>query len=74
MHFTSGNPQLLSPAIEQVLYVDGDEEILNLKKERWEFVEDSLSSDVSIILMLVLLSIAPFVLSPDVFLLTGANS
>lgn len=29
----------------KVLYVDGDEETLNLKKERWVFVEDSLSSD-----------------------------
>lgn len=28
-----------SPA--QVLYADGDEEILNLKKERWELVGDN---------------------------------
>lgn len=40
-----GNKLLL--LIKQVLYTDGDEEILNLKKERWEFIEDSLTSDVS---------------------------
>jgi hypothetical protein len=26
----------------QVLYADGDEEKLNLKKQRWEFIEDGI--------------------------------
>ena len=29
----------------QVLYTDGDEEILNLKKERWEYIDDDSGSE-----------------------------
>lgn len=29
----------------QVLYTDGDEEILNLKKERWEYIDDDSESE-----------------------------
>ena len=29
----------------QVLYMDGDQEILNLKKERWEFIDDDSESE-----------------------------
>lgn len=42
-----------SPA--QVLYVDGDEEILNLKKERWELVGDNVLPVVGLFLLLHLL-------------------
>ncbi|KAH7861431.1 hypothetical protein Vadar_026096 [Vaccinium darrowii] len=31
--------------IEQVLYDDGDKEVLNLRKEVWEFVGDGSMSD-----------------------------
>ena len=30
----------------KVDYDDGDEEILNLRKERWEFTGDELSADI----------------------------
>lgn len=33
---------------EQVLYADGDEEILNLRKERWELVGDNILPGVRI--------------------------
>ena len=29
----------------QVLYTDGDEEILNLKKEKWQYIDDASESE-----------------------------
>lgn len=29
----------------QVLYTDGDEEILNLKKEKWQYIDDESESE-----------------------------
>lgn len=31
--------------LAQVLYIDGDQEVLNLKKEKWEYIEGDFGSD-----------------------------
>lgn len=50
----------------QVLYTDGDEEVLNLKKEKWEYIGgDSGSDGVGCSLIYILLLILVFLSDAD---------